>query len=104
MERHICAILCSPLSHQSAAQALQVALRWYPGMFHLDNPSPPRDILLANDNVVYQTLFAKMLERQDHTVDTVENGLLAVDFVVDRWYRKRPYDLILVCFVAFYSK
>ncbi|KAG8911574.1 hypothetical protein FRC01_005641 [Tulasnella sp. 417] len=97
MKRHICAILCDPLSHQSTAEALQVALcGWFPGMFQLDDPSPPRDILLAEDNTVHQKIITKMLERLEHRVDIVENGFLAVDAVVDGWYREQPYDLILM--------
>ncbi|KAG8892377.1 histidine kinase osmosensor [Tulasnella sp. 417] len=37
-----------------------------------------------------------MLERLEHRVDIVENGILAVDAVIDGWYRERPYDLILM--------
>lgn len=52
---------------------------------------------MAEDNIVNQKVATKLLEKLFHKVEVVENGLLAVDAVADRWYRQRPYDLILVC-------
>ncbi|MFO1028453.1 MAG: ATP-binding protein [Acetobacteraceae bacterium] len=48
-------------------------------------------ILLADDNASNQAVIARMLERQGHRVDTVGNGLEAVEAV-----RTRPYDLIVM--------
>lgn len=103
MERHVCSVLCYPLSHQNTAEALQTALCWYPTLFDYDCPSLSHDILAAEDNLVNQRVLMKTLEKLGHKIEIVENGLLAVDAVVDRWYRQRPYDLILVELTAFRS-
>ncbi|KAJ5551378.1 Histidine protein kinase NIK1 [Penicillium sp. DV-2018c] len=49
------------------------------------------DILLAEDNDVNQQLAMKILQRHNHNVFVVGNGLEAVDAV-----RKRRYDVILM--------
>ncbi|KAG8911573.1 hypothetical protein FRC01_005640 [Tulasnella sp. 417] len=54
------------------------------------------DILVAEDNLVHQRVITKLLERLYHKVEVVENGLLAIDAVADRWHRQRPYDLVLM--------
>lgn len=48
-------------------------------------------ILLAEDNVVNQRVATRMLEKMGHRVDTVQNGLEAIDAV-----SSLPYDLILM--------
>ncbi|KAG8914915.1 hypothetical protein FRC00_009711, partial [Tulasnella sp. 408] len=96
MDRHVCDVLSSPLTHKSAYEAIQKAQNWHPNLFSLSDPSPPSDILVAEDNVVNQKIITKLLERLYHKVEVVENGLLAVDAVADRWHRQRPYDLILI--------
>ncbi|KAG8963630.1 hypothetical protein FRC00_005646 [Tulasnella sp. 408] len=96
MDRHVCAVLSSPVTHKSAYEAIQKARNWHPNLFSLSDPSPPSDILVAEDNVVNQKIITKLLERLYHKVEVVENGLLAVDAVANRWHRQRPYDLILI--------
>ncbi|KAG8974417.1 histidine kinase osmosensor [Tulasnella sp. 425] len=96
MDRHVCAVLCYPLSHENTSEALRKALTWHPASFSLPDPSPPLNILVAEDNFVNQKVTTKLLERLYHKVEVVENGLFAVDAVADRWYRQRPYDLILM--------
>ncbi|KAG8903646.1 hypothetical protein FRC01_009052 [Tulasnella sp. 417] len=96
MERHVCAVLTAPLTHMNTHEALQKARSWHPTLFSLPDPSPQCDILVAEDNFVNQRIITKLLERLYHKVEVVENGLLAVDAVADRWHRKRPYDLVLM--------
>ncbi|KAG8951049.1 hypothetical protein FRC04_006910 [Tulasnella sp. 424] len=79
----------------NTSEALRKALTWHPASFSLPDPSPPLNILVAEDNFVNQKVTTKLLERLYHKVEVVENGLFAVDAVADRWYRQRPYDLIL---------
>ncbi|KIO20499.1 hypothetical protein M407DRAFT_10848 [Tulasnella calospora MUT 4182] len=96
MDRHVCAILSSPLTHKSTYEALQKAQSWHPTLFSFSGPSPPSDILVAEDNIVNQKVITKLLEKLYHKVEVVENGLLAVDAVANRWHGQRPYDLILI--------
>ncbi|KAJ5713916.1 Histidine protein kinase NIK1 [Penicillium malachiteum] len=49
------------------------------------------DILLAEDNDVNQQLATKILQRHNHSVFVVGNGLMAVEAV-----KKRRYDVILM--------
>jgi signal transduction histidine kinase/ActR/RegA family two-component response regulator len=48
-------------------------------------------VLLADDNASNRMVLARMLERQNHRVDNVANGLEAVEAV-----RDRTYDLVIM--------
>jgi len=54
-------------------------------------PSGPLRILLAEDNKINQKFAVAILAKAGHSVDVVENGLLAVDAV-----RRNVYDVILM--------
>jgi len=59
-------------------------------------PAMIYDILLAEDNMVNQLIAVKLLEKHGHCVEIAENGQLAVDAVKERWWRSKPYDVILM--------
>jgi PAS domain S-box-containing protein len=52
---------------------------------------PPLNILLAEDNVINQTLTTHILEKQGHTVHTVENGHKVLECLATR-----SFDLVLM--------
>jgi signal transduction histidine kinase len=51
----------------------------------------PLRILVAEDNLINQTLATKLLERHGYTVTVAENGRLTVDL-----FRRHTFDLILM--------
>jgi signal transduction histidine kinase/ActR/RegA family two-component response regulator len=52
---------------------------------------PPLRILLAEDNLVNQTVAARLLERQGHSVKVVANGRQAIEAVAEE-----QFDLVLM--------
>ncbi len=57
----------------------------------LDSPTVPLHVLLAEDNLVNQTVIMRMLERQGHRVRVVDNGRQAIEAVLNE-----RFDLVLM--------
>jgi signal transduction histidine kinase/CheY-like chemotaxis protein len=76
-------LLSGPSLQDAAAPGVSVGA--------LELPSPHRNILLAEDNVVNQLLAVRLLEKQGHRVSVVNNGLEAVQAV-----ERESFDLVLM--------
>lgn len=94
-DHSVCAEVTTPASAQDLASALLPAFE-----LNAVSPGPTTeeifDILVAEDNFVNQRLAIKILEKDGHTVEAVENGLLAVDTFKARVQENRPFGIILV--------
>ena len=55
-------------------------------------PTPPLHILLAEDNLINQTLARRLLEKQGHTVTVATNGCSVLELL----RRPEPCDLVLM--------
>ncbi|KAJ7686628.1 hypothetical protein B0H14DRAFT_2654193 [Mycena olivaceomarginata] len=54
------------------------------------------DILLAEDNLVYQRLVLKMLEKYGHSIELAENGSLALQAFMERVLHQKPFHVIIM--------
>jgi osomolarity two-component system sensor histidine kinase NIK1 len=54
------------------------------------------DILLAEDNLVFQRLVLKMLEKYGHSIELAENGSLALQAFMERVLHQKPFHVIIV--------
>ena len=60
-------------------------------------PAAPRArVLLAEDTADSQMLISLLITELGYSVQTADNGCIAVDEALDAWHREEPYDVILM--------